>query len=96
MTRRVYNPNCKTCQYRSGMQNINGCDYLLITGKPRGCPVKGCKRFVEGERIKLQEGIYVEKVTEEDIIMANYVSESKARAGVLRDPLQHPVTQKKR
>ena len=44
---------CKRpCKYRSGTPQLNGCDYILITGKSRGCKAGDkCTRFEEGERI---------------------------------------------
>ena len=85
MTRRVYNPNCKICKYRSGTPRINGCDYFYLTNKLRGCPVKGCKRFEEGEREKVDTGIVIDKVTEEDLIMSGYVTDTLRHKGCLQD-----------
>lgn len=43
--------SCKRrgCAYRAreGM-----CDYILITGRPRGCDIKGCKKYVAGPKKK--------------------------------------------
>ena len=44
---------CKRpCQYRAGDYSPNGCDYILLTGEPRGCAAgEHCTRFEEGARI---------------------------------------------
>lgn len=42
---------CSTCQYRSSSQN-NLCDYMLITGKRRGCKSETCDKYVRGDRLK--------------------------------------------
>ena len=35
---------CSTCYYCDKLHGI--CDYILITGKRRGCPVDDCKRYL--------------------------------------------------
>lgn len=43
---------CMLCYYH-GYNAFLGitCDYILVTGKMRGCePGKGCKRFKKGQR----------------------------------------------
>lgn len=50
------NDYCLTCKYR-GLIKFNGrelaCDYMLITGKPRGCPAgPGCSKRERGAREK--------------------------------------------
>ena len=43
----------RPCKYRSGTPQHNGCDYILITGKARGCKAGAkCTKFEEGERIQ--------------------------------------------
>ena len=56
------NKNCKTCQYRAADQASNGCDYYLITGELRGCPVKDCDKYIKGEKIKLKGEMKAEVV----------------------------------
>ena len=43
---------CRKCRYRSSTPEINGCDYILIVKRRRGCkPGKDCARFERGPRI---------------------------------------------
>lgn len=44
---------CKRpCRYRSSTKYLNGCDYLYLTGKMRGCPAGDeCTRYEEGPRM---------------------------------------------
>lgn len=47
------NAKCKKCVYRSDKIHLNACDYILITGKPRGCAGgKDCTKFQPGKRKK--------------------------------------------
>lgn len=45
------NARCRSCVFK-GRSNgntgtaINGCDYILLTGKMRGCTVEGCIRYL--------------------------------------------------
>lgn len=41
---------CRTCLYRSARTDT--CDYILIVGHSRGCPVKGCTKYVATENAK--------------------------------------------
>ena len=42
---------CRRCVYRKDMGMIKVCDYLLITGHPRGCPPGvGCTKEKTGRR----------------------------------------------
>ena len=43
---------CKRpCRYRAKTYDVNGCDYLYLTGKLRGCPAgEECDKFEAGER----------------------------------------------
>ena len=42
---------CRRCVYRKDMGMIKVCDYLLITGHPRGCPPGvGCTKKKTGRR----------------------------------------------
>ena len=42
---------CKTCIYRAADTDPNGCDFILIKGHSRGCPVEECDRYEKGKRI---------------------------------------------
>ena len=46
------NERCRRCVFRGRSNSntstvINGCDYILLTGKMRGCSVEGCIRYLE-------------------------------------------------
>lgn len=48
-----YRKGKRPCKYRSSTPHINGCDYLYLMSKRRGCPAgEQCTRFEEGARIK--------------------------------------------
>ena len=49
------NPKCKTCRYRAAEQDMNGCDFFLITGKMRGCSVAKCNRYEKGAKTSLRK-----------------------------------------
>ncbi len=36
--------SCRGCIFKAAPQAGYKCDYLLITGHPRGCPIEGCTR----------------------------------------------------
>ena len=64
MSGSVCDSRCRKCRYY-GM-SASTCDYILITGKPRGCPAgKDCIRFEKGSRKdenhKIQERIVKDK-----------------------------------
>lgn len=44
--------SCEGCVYYRPLNNARngtkGCHYCLDTGKPRGCPIAGCVRKVQG------------------------------------------------
>ena len=47
--------SCKGCKYLyiGSASNLRCCDYLTITGQPRGCPAgKGCTKKEIGKREK--------------------------------------------
>ena len=41
---------CRSCVYRAKAGAPNGCDYIHITGRMRGCPVKDCDKYEKGKR----------------------------------------------
>lgn len=56
-TQKYADPNVNTglckktdCKYGSRTSGLHVCDYMLITGKRRGCPVEDCKRYEPGTR----------------------------------------------
>lgn len=46
----------KDCVYIGRISGTPCCDYILITGKPRGCEVKGCERYENGKGTKRRWG----------------------------------------
>jgi hypothetical protein len=45
---------CGTCQYRGSDFSPEKCNYAIITGKCRLCPVVGCTKYEEGPRIRVE------------------------------------------
>ena len=39
------------CMYRND-RGMPSCDYLIIEGEPRGCPVEGCTKYKKGKAQK--------------------------------------------
>ena len=54
---------CRTCRFRGAIkgENIIYCDYILHTGKRRGCPVDQCTRYEKGNPPKKRPAIVVGK-----------------------------------
>ena len=52
-----YRKQCSKCRFRGVIGSQRCCDYILITGKPRGCSPVGCNKFEKGKRTKLIVGI---------------------------------------
>lgn len=48
---------CKSCKFRSKNPKINGCDYVLIAKRGRGCETADCNRYEKGEPKKRIESI---------------------------------------
>ena len=38
------------CAYRAGKSTGDTCDYILITGKPRGCLISQCDKYRPGRK----------------------------------------------
>ena len=49
----MYKCKKKDCKYRAPEQSVNTCDYRLITGHGRGCPIEDCTLYAPGEREKV-------------------------------------------
>lgn len=49
---------CRTCCYRASKYS-NGCDYLPITGKSRGCKAEHCDKYKKGKQIKRRARIEI-------------------------------------
>ena len=52
---------CLTCYYVGHRHSINTCDYILVTGKPRGCSVKDCKHYTPSSDYRKQVITYSTK-----------------------------------
>lgn len=40
----------KDCRYRAkGATGIEYCKYMIVTGKPRGCDISDCDKYVTGK-----------------------------------------------
>lgn len=50
---KYYECQKEDCQYRAS-QNLKTCDYILITGHMRGCPVQNCDKYKPGKRVITQ------------------------------------------
>lgn len=72
--------NCKGCIYRWSLRSNNTgqtvCNYLLDTGKVRGCPVDNCDK----------------KLTEEDVLMANKKLTPEHKADIVRLRFEEGMT----
>ena len=38
------------CAYRGKMDGADCCDYILVTGRPRGCLISECDKYRRGRR----------------------------------------------
>lgn len=45
--------------YRALEHDPNNCDYILITGQMRGCPVTNCNRYEKGNRISMRKPLII-------------------------------------
>ena len=53
---------CKTCKYRGKVTDgVIGCDYIVITGDPRGCRVECCTRYEKGNKVQRDVDIVISK-----------------------------------
>lgn len=48
---------CSSCIYRGAQPPGSCCNYILITGHMRGCPVIGCSKYEKGEKIIIVEDV---------------------------------------
>lgn len=71
----------RACVYRSANRSVNGCDYMYLTGKMRGCPAgEGCKRFRPGLRATQKpDSLPVETYTEEERDIMRYLTAQKLK-----------------
>lgn len=52
---KAWSERCGTCIYRGAQPPRSCCNYILITGHMRGCPVEGCSKYEKGEKIIIVE-----------------------------------------
>lgn len=73
----------RPCKYRSGTPQLNGCDYLYLTGKLRDCPAgKECTKFEQGDRMFNRTELLLpapERLNESEYAVRDYVEEQKKR-----------------
>ena len=66
---------CGKCQYRTRPGECYRCNYFVITGKCRLCPVEQCDKFVEGERIDQDSHPTVARKKDEAVAEAERITE---------------------
>lgn len=49
--------SCRGCIYKAAPHAGYQCDYLLITGHFRGCPIEGCTRKETKGKVKQRRSI---------------------------------------
>ena len=48
---------CSSCIYRGAQPPGSCCNYILITGHMRGCPVIGCRKYEKGDKVVVVEDL---------------------------------------
>lgn len=75
---------CSECVYRAPEGDANQCDYILKTGKVRGCPPgKACTKFEQGKKKRggWEALDLSDHVSAADKEAMRYASDKKARSG---------------
>lgn len=54
---KAWSERCGLCIYRGAQPPQSCCNYILITGHMRGCPVEGCSKYEKGEKIIIVEDV---------------------------------------
>jgi len=54
---KAWSERCGSCIYRGAQPPQSCCNYILITGHMRGCPVEGCSKYEKGEKIIIVEDV---------------------------------------
>lgn len=52
---KAWSERCGSCIYRGAQPPQSCCNYILITGHMRGCPIEGCSKYEKGEKIIIVE-----------------------------------------
>lgn len=47
----------KACKYHTPTGYDYSCNYILVTGHRRGCPVDGCTKYARGKRLSIAEEV---------------------------------------
>jgi len=89
------NKKCRKCHYYCF--HTQSCDYMLMTGERRGCPVVGCTRFATSRSILSLTQHYAGKtgLSERDKMMLELYeqgmidSQIAERVGLSRGSVQH-------
>lgn len=81
---------CKRpCKYRSSTPNLNGCDFILVTGKPRGCKAGDkCTKFEKVARAPNRVELIMpvkEQLSTGQYAARDYAEEQKKRIARKRD-----------
>ena len=54
---KAWSERCGSCIYRGAQPPQSCCNYILITGHMRGCPVIGCRKYEKGDKIVVVEDL---------------------------------------
>lgn len=64
------NPKCRGCLYHG--YRTDTCDYILIVGRRRGCPVESCDKYESGkcarELSKILSGLGGARPSDEELV----------------------------
>lgn len=79
----------RPCKYRSSTPVLNGCDYMYLTGKRRGCEAgKKCTRFEKGSRPRVRVELTLPSnvaYSRSELIVRDYFEEQKKKIARVRD-----------
>lgn len=58
----------KDCIYRFRFDRCDFCNYIVVEGKPRGCSISECDKYVKGrkEPKMTENGLWFIRVAEEE------------------------------
>lgn len=71
----------RPCKWRSANRGANGCDYIYLTGRARGCPAgAGCTKFQPGPRATQKaDSLPVEAYTPGERDIMRYLTDQKLK-----------------
>jgi len=66
---------CSTCVYRTS-NDYRGCNYIMVEGRRRGCPVEKCNKYRKGPRLKGEKTVpwSGQGIKEDDQLQCNGIS----------------------